>query len=106
MYYCSLAERGAERGAQKLAGVNISIFMAHSTRNASASAAADSGITSSDILKADWSTKSVFRKLYYRPTYEPLYGRTVLSSGSSETYSAIIITFQNEPRKLKLHNLK
>ena len=50
----------------KMAGVDINIFMAHSTRSASSSAAADSGITSSDILKAvDWSTESVFRKFYY-----------------------------------------
>ena len=67
-----------------MAGIDISIFTAHSTRSASASAAADSGITSSDILKAaDWSTESVFRKFYYRPTHDPLYGQTVLSSRTS-----------------------
>ena len=82
MYYCSLVERGAQNGRHRY----ISIFTAHSTRSASASAAADSGITSSDILKAaDWSTESVFRKFYYRPTHDPLYGRTVLPSRSSET---------------------
>ena len=64
----------------------ISIFTAHSTRSASASAATDSGITSSDILKvADWSTESVFRKFYYQLTHDPLYSRTVLSSRTSET---------------------
>ena len=69
-----------------MSGIDIGIFTAHSTRGASSSAAADSGITTSDILKAaDWSTESVFRKFYYRPTHNPMYGRAVLSSTSSET---------------------
>ena len=59
----------------KLSGVDTSIFTAHSTRGASSSVAADSGITVSDILKAaDWSTESVFRKFFYRPTYDPTHG--------------------------------
>ena len=70
----------------RMSGIDISILTAHSTRGASSSAAADSGITISDILKAaDWSTESVFRKFYYRPTHNPLYGRAVLSSTGSET---------------------
>ena len=49
-----------------MVGIDISIFIAQSTRSASTSAAADFGITSNDILKAaDWSTESVFRKFYY-----------------------------------------
>ena len=37
------------------------MFTAHSTRGASSSAAADTGITASDILKAaDWNSESVF----------------------------------------------
>ena len=44
----------------KLSGVDVSMFTAHSTRSASASAAADSGVTTRDILNAaDWSTESV-----------------------------------------------
>ena len=70
----------------KMSGIDVSIFTAHSTRSASTSAAADSGITTSDILKAaNWSAESVFRKFYYRPTHDPLYGRSVLSSRSGET---------------------
>ena len=43
------------------------------------------GVTTNDILKAaDWSSESVFRKFYYRPTHNPLYGRAVLSKGSDE----------------------
>ena len=59
----------------RISGIDTRIFTAHSTRGASSLAAADSGITISDILKAaDWSTESVFRKFYYRPTYDPTYG--------------------------------
>ena len=59
----------------KLSGFDTNIFTAHSTRSASSSAAADSGVTTSDILKAaDWSSESVFRKFYYRPTQNPSYG--------------------------------
>jgi len=70
----------------KLSGIDVNIFKAHSTRGASVSAAAESGVTTADILKAaDWSAESVFRKFYYRPTHDPSYGRAVLSSTSSET---------------------
>ena len=69
----------------KLSGFDTKIFTAHSTRSASSSAAADSGVTTNDILKAaDWSSEFVFRKFYYRPTHNPLYGRAVLSKGSDE----------------------
>ena len=70
----------------KLSGVDVSMFTAHSTRSVSASAAANSGVTTIDILKAaDWSTESVFRRLYYRPTHDPFYGRVVLSSTTKDT---------------------
>ena len=60
------------------AGVDISIFGAHSVRGASSSSAA--GVTTSDILQvADWSSESVFRKFYYRPTGNVVYGQAVLS---------------------------
>jgi len=40
----------------KMSGIDVTLFTAHSTRGASSSAAADSGITTTDILKAaDWS---------------------------------------------------
>ena len=69
----------------KLSGFDTNIFTAHSTRSASSSAAADSGVTTNDILKAaDWSSESVFRKFYYRPTHNPSYGQAVLSKGSCE----------------------
>ena len=59
-----------------MSGIDTSIFMAHSTKEASSLAAENSGITINDILKAaDWSTELVFRKFYYWPTHDPLYGR-------------------------------
>ena len=74
----------------KISGIDINAFTAHSIRSASTPAEADSGITTSDrdIPKAaDWSIESVFRKFYYWPTRDALYGCTVLSSTvpSSET---------------------
>ena len=72
----------------KRSSIDINTFTAHSTRGTSTLAAADSGITTSDILKAaSWSTESVFRKFYYQPTHDASYGSTVLSSTvpSSET---------------------
>ena len=70
----------------RLAGIDVSIFSGHSVRGASTSAAAGSGVTMTDIMQAaDWSSESVFRRFYYRPSYDTTYGRTVLSSSSSET---------------------
>ena len=45
------------------AGIDTGIFKAHSVRGATTSAAARTGVTTSDILKAaDWSSESVFTK--------------------------------------------
>ena len=63
------------------AGIDTSIFNAHSVRGASSSAAVNLGITTNDILKtADWSSESVFQKFYYKPTENPSFGRAVLST--------------------------
>ena len=70
----------------KMAGIDVTVFTAHSTRGALSSAAADSGIITGDILKtADWSKESVFRKFYYRSSCDPSNGRAVLSHRGSET---------------------
>ena len=43
-----------------MSSIDVTLFMVHSSRGASSSAAADSGITTTDILKAgDWSTECV-----------------------------------------------
>ena len=65
----------------RLAGIDVSIFSGHSVRGASTSAAAGAGVTMAYIMQAaDWSTESVFRRFYYRPSHDVSYGRTVLSS--------------------------
>ena len=49
------------------AGIDPSIFGAHSTRGASASAAVRGGITTADILKAaNWSSESIFQRFYHK----------------------------------------
>ena len=62
------------------AGIDTSVFSAHSVHGASSTAAANLGITTNEILKAaDWSSKSVFHRFYYKPTENPTFGRAVLS---------------------------
>ena len=57
------------------AGIDTSIFKAHSTRSASVSAAAAYGVTTNDILQAaDWSCDSVLQRFYYKPIINDNYG--------------------------------
>ena len=64
-----------------LAGIDTSIFKAHSTRGAATTAAHRKGVRVSDILQvADWSTESTFNRYYYRPNRDPAFARSVLSS--------------------------
>ena len=63
------------------AGIDTTIFRAHSVRGAAATAASNAGVTTCDILKAaDWSTSSVFQKFYYKPSKQAGFGRAVLDS--------------------------
>ena len=65
----------------EVAGVDTSIFSAHSVCEASSSKAINMGISTNDILiAADWSSKSVFENFYYKATQDPSYGRAVLGS--------------------------
>ena len=67
------------------AGVDTSLFGAHSTRGASASAASSAGITTGDILKAaNWSSESVFQRFYHKKVNKAVFGRAVLNQNSSE----------------------
>ena len=67
----------------KEAGVDTGIFSAHSTRGASATAAARQGVSTAQILEvADWSTEGTFRKFYYRPSNDPSFAHGVLSDGT------------------------
>ena len=62
------------------AGIDTSLFKAHSVRGASTSAAAGAGVTTNDILSAaDWSSESVFQKFYYKPEQNSAFGVAVLS---------------------------
>ena len=66
------------------AGIDTSIFKAHSTRSTAVSVAANTGITTSDILKAvDWSSETVFTKFYYKPLRSGTFGEAVLSKSGN-----------------------
>jgi len=61
------------------AGVDTSVFKAHSVRGASSTAASEKGVLIEDILRtADWSRDSTFRRFYYRPSHQNNYAQTVL----------------------------
>ena len=54
-----------------MAGIDLTVFTAHSTRKASTSKANNIGLTMSSIQKAaGWSSDSTFRKYYKLPIYE------------------------------------
>ena len=62
------------------AGIDISIFKAHSVCGASTTAAANALVPLDEILKmADWSTASTFQKLYYKPVIKTNFAHAVLT---------------------------
>ena len=62
------------------AGVDTTIFKAHSVRGASTSAALTKGVSIQDILHtADWSSDSTFRRFYYRPAKENVFAHKLLT---------------------------
>ena len=64
-----------------LSGIDISIFKAHSSRGASATAAADRGVSIFEILQlGDWSEENTFKKFYYRPQFNTTVGRAIFSA--------------------------
>ena len=67
------------------AGIDTSIFKAHSTRGASVSAAKNMGVTTKEILDtANWSTESVFQKYYYKPLHKPTFNDAVLKTKGNQ----------------------
>lgn len=53
-----------------LSDIDTDVFKAHSTRGAAATAAADKGVSISEILQlGDWSQVNTFQKFYYRPQF-------------------------------------
>ena len=62
------------------AGIDTSIFKGHSTRSASTSKARAGGVPLEEVIRmADWSGSSSFIRFYYRPTFDNVYARAVLS---------------------------
>ena len=56
------------RTAMEMAGIDVTMFGAHSTRSAMATKVLVSGGSLSDLLRAaDWSSESTFRQFYFRP---------------------------------------
>ena len=67
------------RSLLKVSGVNSDIFKAHSVCAASTTAAANSNVPLSEILKmADWSSPSTFQKFYYKPIHSSNFAHAVL----------------------------
>ena len=62
------------------AGIDSTIFKAHSTRAVSTSAAAKKHLPLDDILKmGDWTSPSTFQRFYYKPIIDDTYAKTVLT---------------------------
>ncbi|KAM4691976.1 integrase/recombinase xerD homolog [Rhinophrynus dorsalis] len=56
------------RWVMRLAGIDVTLFGAHSSRGAMASGAFQAGGRLEDILRAaDWSRESTFREFYFKP---------------------------------------
>ncbi|XP_056388255.1 uncharacterized protein LOC130283090 [Hyla sarda] len=56
------------RSAMEMAGIDVSLFGAHSSRGAMATKIVTSGGSLSDLLMAaDWSSETTFRHFYFRP---------------------------------------
>ena len=61
------------------AGIDTSIFKAHSVRSAATSSASGAGVTTATILDAaDWATETVFQRFYYKPKHNTTFGHHVL----------------------------
>ena len=66
------------------AGMNISIFKAHSVRSAARSSASEAGVTTATILDAAvWATETVFQRFFYKPKHITTFGHAVLSQLST-----------------------
>lgn len=68
-----------------LAGIDISMYSAHSTRSASSSAASRAKVPLTSIMKAaSWSQEDTFAKFYHKPlNNEHVYGLAVIDSHST-----------------------
>ena len=65
------------------AGIDTSIYLAHSTRGAAASKAVAAGLSIETILRSgNWSSESVFAKHYSRPIENESVASQVLGGAS------------------------
>ena len=63
------------------AGIDVTVFGAHSMRGAATSAAHARGVSLSDIMiAADWRSAGTFQQFYNRPTESSTFAQSVLSS--------------------------
>ena len=81
------------------AGIDTSMFKAHSVRGASCSTAVWSGVTIGDILKAaDWSSEGTFQTFYHRnKDSRESFGISVLTSAAS---SNLHVDMETEPSEM------
>ena len=81
------------------AGINTSVFKAHSVRGTSCSTATWSGVTIGDILKAaDWSSEGTFQTFYHRSKgSREAFGLSVLASAAS---SNLHVDMETEPSEM------
>ena len=64
-----------------LAGIDTSMYGAHSTRGVSTSTAKQKGVALVDVMSAaNWKRESTFSKFHHRPTMDNKLGRTVLAT--------------------------
>ena len=81
----------------KKGGIDTTKFKAHSIRAAAATKAAMSGLTVDEIMKAaDWSSKGVFQKFYYRPQHSGEFGSAVLAASASKSH----VDMETEPPEI------
>ena len=86
--------------ATNKAGIDTSVFKAHSTRGAATTAAANTGITTEDILKvADWSSDTVFSFIISRLRMPGL-GKLYLPHKRSNSYKLPQLICETEPYKI------
>ena len=66
------------------AGIDASIFKAHSVRSAATSSASEAEVTIATILDAAaWATETVFQRFYNKPKHDTTFGHAVLSQLST-----------------------
>ena len=73
-------------------------FSGPSTRAASSTKAALSGLTVEEIMSAaDWSSKGTFQKFYYKPSHSAAFGTAVLAA--NEQASKPHVDMETKPSK-------